>query len=117
MFSIFGFSKTVDLANEEHPEGFVLKPVVDTKPIPKETETERHSNIKSFLKRSYLEATGLGTEGFDTPVVDTKPLPEETETERYSNIKSFFNRSYLEATGFGLGTIAAGILIGRYTKK
>jgi len=110
MFSNFLFSKSADQANEKQPEGSV-SPVIVKKHIPKETETE------NFFNRSYLKATGLGPEGFKTPVIDTKPLPEETETERYSNIRSFFNQSYLEVTGLGIGTIAAGILILRYTKK
>jgi len=74
-----------------------------------------------FSKKIQIDTSGVQnnenkkqTEGF---VIDTKPTPEEKETERYLNIKSFFNRSYLEATGLGIGAIAAGALIVKYSKK
>jgi len=74
-----------------------------------------------FSKKIQIDTSGIShienqacTEGF---VIDTKPTPQEKETERYMNIKSFFNRSYLEATGMGIGVIAAGVLVAKYTKK
>lgn len=41
---------------DDHPEGFV----VDPKPLPEETVTEKHMNFKQMFNRSYIEAATIG---------------------------------------------------------
>ena len=41
---------------DDHPEGLV----VDPKPLPEETVTEKHSNYKHMFNRSYIEAATIG---------------------------------------------------------
>ena len=41
---------------DDHPDCFV----VDPKPLPEETVTEKHANFKNKFNRSYIEAATIG---------------------------------------------------------
>ena len=60
--SVFTKKRLVDTSGklfsdrDDHPEGFV----VDPKPLPEETVTEKHANYKHMFNRSYIEAATIG---------------------------------------------------------
>ena len=56
LFKGFSAPSKTSYLSDDHPEGFT----VDPSPLPEATETVKHTNIKNFFNRSYIEAATIG---------------------------------------------------------